>query len=303
MRIGLHTRPDCPELDAFAAGAEVLGHRVVRRSGSDHRRGEVDRGAFDVVVTSSARGGFGLALRDYAAAGVPTLVLDFGYFQRASRGAPGGFWQVSKGWINSPPPFECPANRSDALGLKYTRRRTPEGESWALLLGQVPGDASHGLDLEQYQDSLATMAAHLRGWFGDPVVFRPHPLAPEVATPHGTVRSETSSRTLDEDLASASVVGTLCSTAGLAALLQGIPVVCDPRAVYGWLCSSWGDDLDHLWFPAEEELMPFLARLTHGQWTLDELSCGEGVEFALEWATTGRADSYFERRAEVVTWP
>jgi hypothetical protein len=114
---------------------------------------------------------------------------------------------------------------SDGDGSRWNRHfahnlqpwRQEEG-NYALLIGQVPGDAAlHGLDIVAWAQRTTTKLVEL----GHRVVYRPHPkyLTP---CPKG---AEYSDGTLVEDLAGASRVVTYNSTTAVEAVLAGVPAV------------------------------------------------------------------------------
>jgi hypothetical protein len=262
VRVGIYAREDNLEAGAFRAGLEACGHRALWRSASDYRRGDVER--FDAIVVSGLRAQGGWLLEDYTAAGVPVIVIDYGYLARVGGVATweSGHWQVGVGGLNRPPSFECPSDRFDRLGLAIERGRKG---GRPLVLGQHVGDPSHGL-------TAAEMAAWAQ-WLCDAhgARWRPHPDSPGVE-----VRAERADGPLGEALAAASTVYTLCSTGGLDALLAGVPAVATlpERACWGSLS---GPKL-----PSVAARRALCARLAYGQWTLAEMRAGEAAEFVME---------------------
>ncbi len=92
------------------------------------------------------------------------------------------------------------------------------GEGYALLIGQVPGDAAlHGLDMAEWAQRMTTELLRL----GHRVVYRPHPKGP-TPCPSG---AEISNRSLEQDLAGASRVVVYNSTTAVESVLAGIPTV------------------------------------------------------------------------------
>lgn len=265
MRVGIYARDDNLEAGAFSAGLLACGHRVVWRSASDYKAGEVER--FDAVVVTGLRAQGATIRDDYAAQGVPVVVIDYGYMQRVSGVATwqSGHWQAGIGGLNRPPSFECPPDRFDALGIAVKARGTPRKGARPLVLGQHVGDPSHGLT----EDEMAAWGqwlcdAHKARW-------RPHPDSPDVP-----VKADRAGGSLADALAGASVVYTLCSTAGLDAMLAGVPAVATmpDRACWGELS---GDRL-----PSVEARRALCARLAYGQWTLDEMRSGQAAAFVTD---------------------
>lgn len=262
MRIAVYASPRSLEGVAFSDGLKVCGHRVIDRSASDYGAGQVER--FDAVVITGLRGKGRTIRDDYAAVGVPVVVIDYGYLARVSGVATWntGHWQIGLGGLNKPPPFPCPSDRFDALGITI-KARSRGGRP--VVLGQHVGDPSHGFSRQQMQAWAQRLCdEHGASW-------RPHPDSPGVE-----VRAERADGPLGDVLASASVVYTLCSTAGLDALLAGVPAVAEmPER------SCWGE-LSGEKLPTVARRAELCARLAYGQWTIDEMRSGEAAKFVTE---------------------
>lgn len=79
-------------------------------------------------------------------------------------------------------------------------------------------------------------------------------------------------RSLEEDLENAWAVVVWYSSAGLHALLAGIPVITEARA---WLMKdACGTDLRDIENPPRPDRLPALGRLAWAQWTLEEIAGG-----------------------------
>jgi hypothetical protein len=234
-----------PELVAFGRGLEVVGHRAVWRNPHYWRDGEAER--FDLVVLSGLHAKHPDILRVYGAQGVPVLVLDAGYMRRDL-----GYWQASLGGLNRAPSFPCESDRFDALGITIkTAGGNPKG--YRLIAGQLARDASHGLAADEYETWLHGQKGRLRR----------HPL-------------ETVVPPLADDLAGAKCVHTYCSTAGLDALIAGVPATADApeRACWGELSGAK--------LPSIAARRALCNRLAYGQWTLDEMEYGVAPAFIVE---------------------
>lgn len=261
MKVGVYAGDRNLEAGAFSAGLEACGHRPLRRSASDHCPGQVE--SFGAVVITGMRGKGRVIRDDYAAIGVPVVVIDYGYLARVSGVASweSGHWQVGVGDLNRPPSFECPSDRFDSLGIAVK----PKGRGKVpLVLGQHVGDPSHGLNAVE----MAAWAQWLCDAHG--ARFRAHPDSPGVE-----VRAERADGPLGAVLADTSVVYTLCSTAGLDALLAGVPAVATmpDRACWGSLSGPR--------LPSKAARAALCARLAYGQWTLDEMRSGLAADFVM----------------------
>ncbi|MAM60855.1 hypothetical protein [Maritimibacter sp. UBA3975] len=262
MRIGIYGRENRPCVGALYQGALANGYRPVRRSLSDHATGQLED--FDAIVVYGLRGKGDALVKEYEVAGVPALVLDFGFLKRVNREADfaTGHWQLSVGGLNKAPRFDVSADRFDALGIEC---KSPGNGSVVAVFGQVVGDMSHGYDLEK-----------MRGWARRTVRdlgahWRPHPLD-RLTADYGP--------RLDGELADLwpklKRIETLCSTAGLEALIAGVPAVAHlpERAVWG--------DLSGPAHPGPEKVRDLCQRVAYAQWTSDELASGEGLAFVVE---------------------
>lgn len=252
MRVGLHLSG--PEGLALAAGFKAQGWRVSVRDGEHYTQGQVEN--FDAVVTDGYRGNRRDLITDYAARGIPAIVIDFGYLKRKDERRD-GYYSLGLGWLNWVPPFECPADRFRKLGLKLGK---PHGGDVTVIAGQMPGDAAHPFgDAAQIKAWALKVVARIDG----PVVYRPHPRAPDVA-PDGL---EIDRLPLAESLAHAGKVIAYTSNIGHDALMAGVEVEADGPAAWRGVTVA--------------DRKPYFHRLAYAQWTLDEIASGEAVQFIL----------------------
>ena len=261
MKVGVYAGEGNLEAGAFALGLQEAGFKPVWRSASDHGPGQTE--SFGAVVITGMRGKGRVIRDDYAAIRVPVVVMDYGYLARTSGRATWetGHWQVGVGGLNRPPSFECPSDRFDALNIAVK----PKGKGKRpLVLGQHVGDPSHGLDARE----IACWAQWLCDSHG--ARLRPHPDSPDLA-----VAAERATGPLTDVLADSSVVYSLCSTAGLDALLAGVPAVATmpDRAVWGVLSG--------VRLPSVAKRRELCSRLAYGQWTLAEMRSGLAADFVM----------------------
>ena len=144
-------------------------------------------------------------------------------------------------------------------------------EGYALILGQVDGDAAlRGLDVVAWAGEVGAELLG-RGW---EVRFRPHPLA-ERKAPAGI--PVTDGQSFEADLRGAGLCVSFNSTAGVGAVLAGIPTVTlDPGAM-AWPVASHA--LAEA--PVRPERAPWAHDLAWTQWTLAEIASGDA------WAAVG----------------
>lgn len=266
MRVGIYAGGSHPVAAALREGFAAMGCKVAARA-SEYHRDEVE--PFDLVISYGMRAG--RRVRDaYRAAGVPVVVVDWGYMARVNvKGEyEGGHFQAGLDRLNSVPPFACPADRFDALGIEIAAKGgDPDG--YMLLCGQVPGDAAHGMQAGAYIDWLRDVISQ----YPD-AVYRPHPRG-GVDLPG----IESDGRPLAESLAGARLVVTWNSNVGHEALLAGIPVVAHGEAAYAELT---GEQL-----PTIEQRRAYFCRAAYGQWTLDEMRSGVCQRFLIDHLLTG----------------
>lgn len=251
----------CLEAVAFADGLRHLGHKVQILTASDYGKGQVI--PTDAVVISGTRGKGATILADHEAAGIPVIVIDYGYLDRVSGMATWetGHWQVGVGGLNRPPAFPCPADRLERLG---TAPQQPKKGQGALVLGQHSGDPSHGLTDAEMTAWAQRVCDETGGYW------RPHP-----DSPHLEVNAPRAEGPLGDWFDRVARVHTLCSTGGLEALLAGVPAVAEmPER------ASWGELSGHE-HPGAAAVERLCTRLAYGQWTLDEMRSGEAPAFVL----------------------
>lgn len=137
------------------------------------------------------------------------------------------------------------------------------GGDYALLIGQVPGDAAlNGTDIVAWAATQAQKLIDL----GHKVVYRPHPEGPTPCPPGASL----STRSLVDDLAGAERVVTYNSTTAVEAILAGIPtVVSDEGTVAYPMCSH------QLEAPlARPDRSAWCHDIAWRQWSIDELADG-----------------------------
>jgi hypothetical protein len=141
-------------------------------------------------------------------------------------------------------------------------------EGYALLIGQVPGDAAlHGLDIVAWAQRTTSELVRL----GHRVVYRSHPnrMTP---CPDGAERS---GKSLEQDLAGASRVVVYNSTTAVESVLAGVPTVTMDIGSVAYPMAS--HDLD------APLVRPDRTKWCHDmswyQWTLEELEDGTAWEY------------------------
>jgi hypothetical protein len=257
-------------IQAMQEGIAALGGEVV--SVPDNRLEAIRRamalGGVTFAFTCGMHDREAVARGFLRGLGVPLLVLDCGYFSRASHAKDAeGYNQLGLGRLGWVPQEDCSGERFAAHGLAVAER-VQTGGKVALVLGQVPGDSQHGLGEAGLVHWLEEEAVRFLA-LGYTLRFRPHPKAPGVQ--FRSLRAERSpeGRTLGNDLVGVGVAITYNSTAGLEALMAGVPVRCHSGAHYAHVAA--------LCDPAA--LREHLHRLAWAQWTCAELRTGEPLRW------------------------
>lgn len=253
MRVGIHIESSEPQAKAIAAGFTALGWRHAWRSGLHHKEGQTEK--FDVIVVDGLRGNRRALVADYAAVGVPAIVIDFGYLRRADENSSEGYWSVGLGKLGWVPEFDCPADRWNGLGLALA---PPSTGDVTIIAGQMIGDANCPFATA---DAMARWAESNDDGHA---AFRPHPRSPDVQPESMPIDR----LPLAESLAHAQTVIAWSSNIGHDALLAGVPAIAAGDAPWK------GVTLD--------TREPYFRRLAYAQWTLAELSSGEALKFVLD---------------------
>jgi hypothetical protein len=252
MRFAVYARNDHPVARSFATGLRAAGARVTHRSLPDY--GDGCRESFDAVAVFGLRGKGARILAEYTAAGVPVVVVDYGYVDRVHgvNTWATGHWQVSLGGLNCIVSFDCPSDRFDALGVSIAPERVEPGPT--ILAAQLPGDAAHPFETED----------QLRAWIA--------------TVPHDEVRWHPAMALVDHEpldaaLARAGCIVTWNSNIGHDALLAGVPVAAHGPAPYADVAMA--------------DRAAYFARVAYSQWTPTEMETGHCARFLLNHVLTG----------------
>lgn len=136
---------------------------------------------------------------------------------------------------------------------------------YALLLGQIPGDAAlAGLDVERWAHATCEALRQL-GWG---VVYRPHPLARGRGIPHARYSA---TAPLAQDLAGAGLCVVYNSTASVEAVLAGVPTVTIDPGAMAWPVAAHALDAP----PITPDREPWAWDLAWTQWSLEEIAAGD----------------------------
>lgn len=167
-------------------------------------------------------------------------------------------------------------------GERFNRHFGHRLKSWhdgdyALVIGQVPGDASlRGLgSIEKWaQDQTDKLRSH-----GYRVVYRPHPLNHDNFCPAG---AESSTGPLCYDLDGASLAVTYNSNAGVDSVVAGVPTITMDEGSMAWPVSS--HSIDEPTYTGDRK--DWTTRLSWCQWSMNEINTGEAWEHISGWFRT-----------------
>ncbi len=246
------------KLDAFTAGLHKHRVKVEQRQAGDWRQS-------DLAVVWAHRD---KALHDLQRdAGLHYLVLERGYI---------GDIEARRRWTSIG--YDGLNGRADFcnqdVGANRWEKHFPDvmqpwkdGGDYALLMGQVRGDASlAGKDIQGWYADMARRLGDL-GWT---VMFRPHP-NDSTAAPDGAYALVGS---LSGALGGAALCVTWNSTSGVGAALSGVPVVAMDKGSMAWGVAS--HDLNEALVTPDRK--PWAEKLAFTMWNDDEISGGDAWE-------------------------
>lgn len=147
---------------------------------------------------------------------------------------------------------------------RHTAEPWKESGDYALIIGQVPGDAAlRGLDVGEWVGSVVEEA---RQRFGK-VYFRPHPLARKPVRVPGV---EVMGGDLAKALSGASAVITYNSNTAVDAVMAGVPAICFDRGSMAWdVCSH---SISEPLYRGDRD--DWGRKIAYAQWLPEELSSG-----------------------------
>lgn len=206
----------------------------------------------------------------YRELGHDVLVMERGYLGDR-------FTWTSIGWngLNGKAEFApAPNDGGERFRRNFRELMQPwrSGGECALLIGQVPGDASlAGRNLAPWY---AEQARQARARFGLPVIFRPHPLAYRRGGVRAVPGTELREGPLAPELERAAVVITFNSNTAVESVLAGVPTICTDRGSMAWEMASHSIT-EPLVTPDREQ---WAATLAWRQWRLDEIESGFAIQ-------------------------
>jgi len=170
---------------------------------------------------------------------------------------------------------EYPDDGGARFDAHYSLHPWKEGGQYALLMGQVPGDASlRGIDLTKWY---ATAAMAANNAYEMPVLFREHPMALRRGLNRQPRLTERSTGTLTEALAGAAVVITFNSNSAVDAVCAGVPAVTMDEGSMAWPVAAHriGDLV-------RPDRKAWAHRLAWRQWSMQEIANGTALQALLK---------------------
>lgn len=288
-RAGLFANAGSVVREAAALGLAHLGYRVIPQIPGAWEKSQAERN-LDAVVVHGLRGRSGEAAEYYGSVGADVALIDLPHLRVE------GQYRVTPARHDWLPTFEGlpPIDRLEALGIEPLSRKRVKSQS-VLFVGQVGGDSAHGMDGGAYRRWAAKTLETIRSLTDSKITWRPHPEDRWFLEGVDGV-SDPQLETLTEALDRSWVVVTYNSTAGLEALISGLPVVAEGPAVYSDL--SWRlNMLPKLGPPGVDDVRDLLAAIAYTQWTPGEIASGLPLEMAL------RDQSVLPGRAAIFVTP
>lgn len=320
MRAYLSAANGSPVLAPTTEGLRALGYSVAHGIPSVWRPadGPFD---VDLLITTGMRKPHAEARRLYEARGIPWLSFDMPHVRGVAGDvrlyAEGHHWlpdvdglpsrrgrlpvAVTHRVLHEPEAVPAPKGRkpttskgkaaarakakeakADAQAVADAENEAENEAGYVLVIGQMPHDSSHGMDVPGLVEwSEGVFAAAREALPGVEVVWRRHPISASVVPKGHDRNSDPHQETIAAAIAGARLVCVYSSTVGLEALIAGKPVVAWGPSCYSDLCAKPGE-IATATHPGVEAVEALLERVAYTQWSLEELATGEPFRFVLE---------------------
>jgi hypothetical protein len=286
MRFGLYAHDPAEGVALSVADSlRAAQHFVLLRNGSVFKGDKVRAyGGLDAVFIMGQQHTFGDAVRASASSLMPAFVIDLPPIRQK------GYWQFGEMGLNR---FrqDPPSDRIKISGLITKSKSAADPEGPVLFLGQKPRDAQHQMDDSELRGYAARVARQIHEELPDlDIYFKHHPRRWEKGdrAPEGMIE-------LEADLWRAPIpkvcrairpraVVTFNSTGALEALLERVPVFCDPSAFYSAVCGTdvAGVVESESALPSRPALEALLSSISWGIWHEEEFSTPEFVQHVLD---------------------
>lgn len=247
--------------EAFIAGLRAAGFSPTLRQPDVFRPEDV------LVIWNRYSEGHDLATRAEAA-GMPVLVAENGYLMEGG-GVPkfdnngaGAYYALARSYHNGNGTWHAGAeDRFARLGVTPAPWRAA-GKHVLMLPNRSFGVPGLMMDPRWLDDAVK----RYRTMTDRPVVVREHPKNARPKTP------------VQVDLAGAHCAVVWNSSAGVHALLAGIPVICEAP---GWICKGAASTWEDIEAGRKTERAATFHRMAWAQWRLDEIAAGTPFRYLL----------------------
>ena len=260
-----------PVFDAFANGANLLGHDIVF---NDY---DCDVPVIWSVLWNGRMAKNRTVWQFFRQQGRPVVVLEVGGLKRNKT------WKVGLNGINRDACFGNTGNSSsrfEGLGLELKPWKT---DNTGDILICTQHDKSQQLaNISQTQLVLDTIK-HIRKQTSKRIILRPHPRCPMPAIEYeyeNVVRREPKHivNTYDDydfDLTDVYLVYSFSSNPGLQSAMQGVPVCASEHSLAYDVANDWFGDINNLKYPDRQQWANDLA---YTEWTIEEISTGNPLK-------------------------
>lgn len=253
----------------FKRGIEKFKYQVVQHH--PQLFNPYDTHNYQIAITNGLRGNLEVCRDNLREEGKKTIVFDLGYIDRSATGVPNGYYQIGLdrlGWV---PNFSCPPDRFNNLGVEITPTRVKDSNK-VLVIGQKFNDPQHKMNEDQHKAYCKKTCKTFKE-LGYEVDFRPHPKSKFSIEGFDTCNGGNFSELIKDY----KMVVVYNSTAGVEALLAGVPVIAMAEdAHYREVCSRLWED-GKMTTPDIYDVEDYMYRLAYSQWKREEIE--EGVPF------------------------
>lgn len=256
MQVGLYSKVSNVVMQSVCKGMQSIGLHPYFRNPKGFKTQETED--FDIVVVLGLAGKAEEVRNAYVEKGIPVLVVDSGYILREQ-----GYLQFGVCGLNWLPE-EADHDRAKKIGL-VAQNKISNG-NYILIASQKPNDKQHGIDVEAWEKETIK---NIQNFTNRQIKIRKHP-----DVQHSEI-------TLSEDLKDCFCLITYNSTSAYEALMSGIPVICDEKAVYSDCCETNLENIEKPFFANKQKRQKLLDRVAYAQWKLSEIETGEPVKFLL----------------------
>lgn len=271
-----HMLANCMAQAARQAGDEF----IIARTGDygEERKHEGPLPGTDVAIVFGVKGKSREIIEDHRMLRIATIYLDKGISRMKGRG---GHTEYTRTIINGPSPSsymmtrKFKSDRVKELGWGLEERR--EGGDYVLFLGSS-GKYHDFHNLPPAQAYAEGVVKRLTKLTRLPVVYRPKP-SDRAARPIANSLFSSGATDFTQALSRARTVVTHGSSAGVFAILYGIPVIGLGDSILSPVAESDLEKIDDPFWPEDDWRSRWANSVSYCQWTTDELEDGRAWAF------------------------